>query len=132
MNPGNEATSSQPLKKEEDIEVPKRSKKEQRRLRSTVMSEHSRTAKPIDTAITASEKLIETAEERLEKLNAEMVTIVQGESKGDIATLSKEIHQCQSNINDHFNKLEKLYQEKEVLDTKLQEKLSALDDDGMS
>lgn len=113
-------------------ELPRRSKKEQRRLRSTIITRHAREAKPIEKDIAIAEALVETKELALAKLNQEMVDAAQGQDGADIARLSKDIHQCQSVIDQNFSALEDLYGKKEQLDKMLQEKLAELDGNDLS
>ena len=113
------------------VELPRRSKKEQRRLRSAIITEHARKAKPIEKTITDTEALIETKEQALTQLNQEMVDAAQGQDGADIARLSKDIHQCQAVIDQNFAALEDLYREKDQLDKMLQEKLATLGNDDM-
>jgi len=110
------------------VELPRRSKKEQRRLRSAIITEHAQKAKPIEKSIAKAEALIEAKEQALTQLNQEMVDAAQGQEGADIARLSKDIHQCQAVIDQNFAALEGLYREKDQLDKILQEKLAGLDD----
>ncbi len=105
-----------------------RSKKELRRLRSTIMSESARQRKPVETAISQTEKAIESEEGRLQQLNADMVAASQAGDGPRIARISQAIHQSQSIIDKKYASLEDLYSRKQEMDAELESKLSALGD----
>jgi len=107
-------------------EETKRSKKEMRRLRSAITSEHAKARKPVETAIAETEKCIETEERRLRQFNEELVAASQAKEGSRIAQLSQSIHQSQTVIDEKFADLEDLYTRKESLDADLESKLAAL------
>ncbi|KJS31557.1 MAG: ABC transporter ATP-binding protein [Desulfatitalea sp. BRH_c12] len=107
-------------------EETKRSKKEMRRLRSAITSEHAKARKPVETAIAETEKCIETEERRLRQFNEELVAASQAKEGSRIAQLSQSIHQSQTVIDEKFADLEDLYTRKESLDADLESKLAEL------
>jgi ATP-binding cassette subfamily F protein 3 len=104
----------------------KRSKKELRRLRSAIVSEHAKAAKPVETAISETETLIDAEEQSLQQLQADLVEASQSKDGGRIAELSQSIHQSQARIDEKFAALEDLYSRKEKLDAEMERKLADL------
>lgn len=102
---------------------PQHSKKELRRRRSAIITEHAKRSRPVDKAIAELESGIEADEAQLAALNDEMVTAAQANDGERIAQLSQSIHQCRQRIDDRFNALEDWYQRKEALDADLAQKL---------
>lgn len=109
-------------------EGPKVSKKDARRLRSTIMSEAARARKPVEKAIASAEAAIEAHEYKLKKLNEEMVAAAQEKDGTRIGALSQSIHQCQSLIDEKYAELEPLYGQKEALEAELAAKLAELEE----
>jgi ATP-binding cassette subfamily F protein 3 len=108
------------------VEESKRSKKESRRLRSSIIGESAKARKPIETAIANIEKLIETEERRLAQLNTDLVQASQSKQGNRIAELSQSIHQSQALVDKKFTELESLLSRKEKLDAELESKLADL------
>ncbi|MBR9980118.1 MAG: ABC-F family ATP-binding cassette domain-containing protein [Desulfatitalea sp.] len=107
--------------------APALSKKDLRRQRSAIISEHAKQSKPAETAITDLERGIEADEAQLAALNTDMIAASQSKSGDRIAQLSQSIHQCQQRIDARFAELEEWYQRKESLDQALAEKLGELE-----
>jgi len=107
---------------------PRMTKKEVRRMRSTIMSADAKTRKGLESDIQTTEAAIETEEKRLAQLNEEMVTAAQAQSGDRIAQLSRDIHNCTAAIEAKFASLETLYKRKEALDAQLSEKLAGLEE----
>jgi len=107
---------------------PRMTKKEMRRMRSTIMSADAKTRKGLESDIQTTEAAIETEEKRLAQLNEEMVTAAQAQSGDRIAQLSRDIHKCTAAIEAKFASLETLYKRKEALDAQLSEKLAGLEE----
>jgi ATP-binding cassette, subfamily F, member 3 len=104
----------------------RRSKKELRRLRSAVISGHAKAAKPVETAISETEMIIDAEEQRLGQLQADLVEASRAQEGARIAELSQSIHQSQALIDRKFAILEDLYSRKEKLDAELKAKLAEL------
>ncbi|WP_281491999.1 ABC-F family ATP-binding cassette domain-containing protein [Desulfosarcina cetonica] len=86
--------------------APRFTKKELRRLRSEIITEKSKVLKPMEDAIAAAEREIETNETRLEQLNQEMVEASQEGDGPRIASLSQAIRGCQEIIETRFAEME--------------------------
>ncbi|MCP4745466.1 MAG: ABC-F family ATP-binding cassette domain-containing protein [Desulfobacteraceae bacterium] len=114
--------------KQTDDKTERFNKKQIRRRRSVIINERSRQLKPVERIITETELKIETEENRLEQLNQQMVEAVQDKKGNHIANLSQHIHQCQQQIDQNFNKLESLYQQKDALEKSFNAQLADLED----
>jgi ATP-binding cassette subfamily F protein 3 len=101
-------------------------KKEARRLRSEIVTQRSKVLKPIETGIAAAESDIEAQEVRLETLNAEMLAASEGQNGERIADLSRQIHACQTLIEERFEELEGLYDQKTVHERRFDKQLKGL------
>lgn len=101
-------------------------KKEARRLRSEIVTQRSKVLKPIETGITAAEGDIEAQEVRLEALNTEMLAASEGQNGERIADLSREIHACQTRIEERFEELEGLYDQKTAHERRFDKQLKGL------
>jgi ATP-binding cassette subfamily F protein 3 len=88
-------------------ETPARlSKKQIRRMRSELLSERSRSLKPLEEEMTRIEDRIDTLEKRLQGHHADMQAATR-EGRGEkIADISVAIHDCQSQIDRLFRQLE--------------------------
>ena len=103
------------------------SKKELRRMRSALVAERSRALKPLAKKISDLESRIETGEIELARLNQEMVAAAEKSDGSRIATLSRDIHQCQAGIDRLFNELETVSEDHDRQRADLDEKLAALE-----
>ncbi|MDD2389033.1 MAG: ABC-F family ATP-binding cassette domain-containing protein [Desulfobacterales bacterium] len=91
----------------DQTETMKLSRKEMRRRRSEIIGERSRILKPFGQRIEKAEKGIEASEEKLDKLNAAMVEASQAQDGKKIASLSRDMHRYQADIERLFDELEK-------------------------
>lgn len=123
-----EAAAGKTVSVIEKAPAPKVNKKKLRRQRSAIITERSRTLKPVESAIAKTEHTIETEEKRLAKLNADMVIAAQNQEGGMIADLSRKIHTCQTTIDECFSELDTLYEQKEALDKTYEKRLAELDE----
>jgi ATP-binding cassette, subfamily F, member 3 len=103
---------------------PQISRKELRQKRSALINERSRQLKPVKKAIAAAEAVIEAEEQRLAQLNADMVQASQDQEGARIAQLSPAIHESQHAIDRQFEALEALYDKKERLQQRFDDKLN--------
>ena len=128
---GDETTAPVKDQPEEPVKetAPARNKKALRRQRSAVVRERSRQLKPIEDAIAQAEHDIEIAEQRMVRLNDDMVAASQAQDGLRITDLSQQIHQCQTAIDDCFRDLERLYPQKEDLEKAFAQKMDALEED---
>ncbi len=88
--------------------APRGDRKETRRKRSEIIAERSRVLKPIEARIKEVEASIESNEKELERLHDEMISASQANEGKKIASLSQEIHRCQTAIDALFGELEPL------------------------
>lgn len=86
----------------------KLTKKEIKRRRSEYIAERAKIFKPIEQHIARVEGSIKKYEEELNELNNEMLEASQNQDGSKIAELSQTIHQCQKDIDRHFDELESL------------------------
>jgi ATP-binding cassette subfamily F protein 3 len=103
---------------------PQANKKELRQKRSALINERSRQLKPVNREIAKAEAFIEAQEQRLAKLNAEMVQASQDQDGPRIARLSPAIHESQNAIDRQFEALGLLYDKKERLERSFDDKLN--------
>lgn len=100
------------------------SRKEIRRLRSEIISEKSRTLKPLEKKIQQTEDSIVRWEAELEELNVKMQAAAGSGSGEEIAELSRAMNKCREKIDTGFERLEKLSAEadarREDFDTRLE------------
>ncbi|MDJ0781401.1 MAG: ATP-binding cassette domain-containing protein [Desulfosarcinaceae bacterium] len=104
-------------------QAPRRTKKEARRLRSEILTQRAKVLKPMESGIAAAERDIEAQEERLEQLNDDMLTAAETQDGERIADLSRQIHLCQSRIEERFEELEGLYDQKEAHERRFDKQL---------
>lgn len=101
----------------------KMTKKVLRKIRSEIIAERSKNIKPIENHIKRTEDEIGLHEEKASSLNQAMIQASQSSDGPKIAKLSQEIHECQKTIEMHFTELERLYEEKDTLETFYRDKL---------
>lgn len=106
--------------------VSKLKKKELRRLRSEVISEKSKKLRPVEHEIKVNEKLIEETEERLDRLNIDMVEATKKNDGGVIGELSRKIHSCQEIIEKAFEKMEELDEKRRIFEARFNEKIKEI------
>ena len=107
--------------------LPRLTKKELRRLRSEIITEKSKVLKPMEDAIAAAEKTIETNEALLEKLNQEMVVASQEGDGSRIGPLSQQIRNCQEIIESRFAEMEAADEQRQLLEKKFEKRLDELE-----
>jgi ATP-binding cassette, subfamily F, member 3 len=101
-------------------------KKEARRLRSEIVAQRSKVLKPIESEIATAEGDIEAQEARLAALNDDMLRASETGGGERIAALSRQIHACQTRIEECFEALEALYDQKEAHDRRFDKQLKGL------
>jgi ATP-binding cassette subfamily F protein 3 len=101
-------------------------KKEARRLRSEIVAQRSKVLKPIEGQIAAAEGDIEAQEERLESLNDDMLSASESGNGERITALSRQIHDCQTRIEERFEELEALFDQKTVHERRFEKQLKGL------
>ena len=106
--------------------IQKRTKKDNRKLRSEIIIEKSQKLKPIETKIVKTETDIEFCEDKLEQLNQALVNASQSSDGDQIAALSKDLHINQQKINELYIELENLYDDKDQTESYYEKKLKAL------
>ena len=111
---------------EAKVSAPQLNKKELRQQRSAILGERARVLKPVEQAIAKAEATIESQEERLARLNQEMIEASQAQDGDRIAKLSPDISQCQSVIDKCFEELEPLYARKEEMEQAFNRQLAEL------
>jgi ATP-binding cassette subfamily F protein 3 len=76
-------------------------------MRSEIVTRRSKSLKSLERAIAQTEDDIETNENTLSDLNHAILVASQAQDGQRIAELSRQIHTCQSAIDDLFDKLER-------------------------
>jgi ATP-binding cassette subfamily F protein 3 len=109
-----------------DGQADRLTKKEARRLRSEIVTQRAKVLKPIETGIARSENDIERQETRLAELNAEMLAAAEAQEGERIAAISRQIHACQTRIEERFEALEALYDEKAAHERRFDKQLQGL------
>jgi len=104
----------------------KLSKKDNRKMRSEIIIQKSRKLKPIEVKIEKIEAGIEDCEDKLNHLNHELVKASRLKDGGQIAILSKDIHQYQLEVDRLFAELEKLYDDKDQTESYYESRLKDL------
>ncbi|MEJ2638339.1 MAG: ATP-binding cassette domain-containing protein, partial [Desulfosarcinaceae bacterium] len=102
-------------------------KKEARRLRSEIVAQRSKVLKPIETGIATAESDIEAQEARLASLNDDMLSASETGDGERIAALSRQIHACQSRIEERFEELEALFDQKTTHERRFEKQLKGLE-----
>jgi ATP-binding cassette subfamily F protein 3 len=85
----------------------KLTRKQIRQMRSEIVTRRSKSLKSLERAIAQTEDDIETNENTLSDLNHAILVASQAQDGQRIAELSRQIHTCQSAIDDLFDKLER-------------------------
>ncbi len=89
----------------------KPSQKELRKIKAEITSRRASTLKPLEKSMQDAENEIDILEKKLHELNARMIEASKARDGKSIAELSKEIHGCQSRIEELFEKLTQLSEE---------------------
>ena len=105
----------------------KRTKKELRRQRSEIISERSRTAKPLQERIIKVENQMEKEEAELGRLNLSMQQVAQDQDGSRITEISQALHACQQTIDRLFAELEKLTRDLDARNAEFETRLNQLD-----
>ena len=101
-------------------------KKEIRKLRSEIITERSRTLKPLEERIRKTEDNIDDYEKELESLNHAMIEASQNSNGNRIAEISRAIHACQAAIEESFDLLESLTENLDTQNAGFQKRLEEL------
>ncbi len=107
--------------------APRSDRKEARRKRSEIIAERSRVMKPLEARIKEVEALIESTEKELERLHDEMIAASQAGEGKKIASLSQDIHRCQTAIDALFGELEPLITDQEEHTRRFEAMLAGLE-----
>jgi ATP-binding cassette subfamily F protein 3 len=110
----------------------KRTKKELRRQRSEIISERSRTAKPLQERIIKVENQMEKEEAELGRLNLSMQQAAQDQDGSRITEISQALHACQQTIDRLFAELEKLTRDLDARNAEFETRLNNLDSEAES
>jgi ATP-binding cassette subfamily F protein 3 len=108
-------------------DLPRRTKKELRRLRSEIITEKSKVLKPMDDAIAAAEAEIEKNEALLDQLNQKMVEASEQGDGARIGPLSQKIRTCQAIIETRFGEMEQMDDQRQRLEKKFEKRLVKLE-----
>jgi ATP-binding cassette subfamily F protein 3 len=101
-------------------------RKEFRRMRSDIITEKSRTLKPLEVRMAALEKAIETTEAELTRMNREIVEAARAKASAKIVELSKAVHQRRKDVDGFLEELEPLLQAYETKKADFDRKLEDL------
>ncbi len=101
-------------------------KKESRRKRSAIIAEKSKVLKPVEIAISKTEKKIEDNETRLTTLNQELIKASNANEGPKIGEIGREVHKCQAGIDNGFDELETLFEKKEQAELIFKRKMEQL------
>jgi ATP-binding cassette subfamily F protein 3 len=105
------------------------SKKDSRRRRSEIIVQRSRVLKPLEVGINRIEKEIEMREQELSQLHQAMQQASQQQDGNRISEISREIHTCQSAIENLFEELERLSEDYDRQKKEFELQLAATDAD---
>ena len=101
-------------------------RKELRKMRSEVITEKSRTLKPLEARMAALEKAIETSEAELTRMNREIVEAARAKASAKIVELSKAVHQRRKDVDGFLEELEPLLKAYETLKAEFDRRLEDL------
>jgi len=107
----------------------KLTRKQMRQLRSEIVTRRSKSLKSLERTIAQTEDDIETNENTLAELNHAILEASQAQDGHRIAELSRQIHTCQSTIDDLFDKLERFSTEFDTKSAVFEKQLEALGQD---
>ncbi len=96
-----------PKSENRDEPAVKLTRKQIRQMRSDIVTRRSKSLKSLEQAISRTEDDIETNENTLSELNHAILAASQAQDGQRIAALSRQIHTCQSAIDDLFDQLER-------------------------
>jgi ATP-binding cassette subfamily F protein 3 len=106
---------------------PKQTKKELRRQRSEIISERSRTVKPLQKRIIKVENQMEKEEAELSRLNLSMQQATQNQDGSRITEISRALHACQQTIDQLFEEQEELTRNLDAHNAEFEARLNKLD-----
>ena len=106
---------------------PKRTKKELRRQRSGIISERSRTLRPLQERISKVENRMEKEEAELGRLNRSMQQAAQDQDGSRISEISQALHACQQTIDRLYEELEELTRDLDTRNAEFETRLNQLD-----
>jgi ATP-binding cassette subfamily F protein 3 len=109
------------------VVLPKLTKKDLRRQRSEIISERSRTVKPLQQRIIKVEDRVAKEEAELNRLNLAMQQAAQDQNGSQITEISQALHTCQQTIDRLFAELEGLTRELETRSAEFKKRLSRFD-----
>jgi SMC interacting uncharacterized protein involved in chromosome segregation len=95
-------------------------------MRSEVITEKSRTLKPLEARMAALEKAIETSEAELTRMNREIVEAARAKASAKIVELSKAVHQRRKDVDGFLEELEPLLKAYETLKAEFDRRLEDL------
>jgi ATP-binding cassette subfamily F protein 3 len=107
----------------------KLTRKQMRQLRSEIVTRRSKSLKSLERTIAKTEDDIETNENTLVELNHAILEASQAQDGQKIAELSRQIHTCQSTIDDLFDKLERFSTEFDTKSAVFEKQLEDLGQD---
>jgi ATP-binding cassette subfamily F protein 3 len=102
------------------------SRKELRKMRSEVITEKSKTLKPLEKRMAELEGAIETAEAELARWNRELVEAARAKASAKIVELSKAVHQRRKDVDAYLDELEPLLKAYETLKAEFDRRLEDL------
>jgi ATP-binding cassette subfamily F protein 3 len=102
-------------------------RKQSRRARSKILTERSKLLKPLENDMAEIEGVIETCEQRLNGLNADMQKASSRSDGQQIAKLARAINECEQTIETGFERLERLNTEWEAAKSRFDEQLAEID-----
>ena len=102
-------------------------KKELRKLKSEIVAARSKALTPLNKEIQSIENEIEKNEGILNRVNQELLEVVQSQDGGRISSLSKELSELESRIETLFDRLEEKSDKAESLKKTYDQKLLALE-----
>ncbi len=114
-------------RKQPEDDAGKPGKKELRKRRSELVQRRSKELKPLERKIENIESSIETLEKELEDLNRLLLDISGSGDGRKIAELSKTIHDKQTAIDDHFDRLQVLSDEYDKVKASFDDELDRID-----
>ena len=124
-----ESTASGPYRQQNQnsVVLPKLTKKDLRRQRSEIISERSRTLKPLQERIIKVEDQVEKEEAQLNRLNLAMQQAAQDQNGSRITEISQALHTCQQTIDRLFAELEESTRKLETRNAEFKARLKRLD-----
>jgi ATP-binding cassette, subfamily F, member 3 len=111
----------------EDSGGSKFNKKELRRKRSEIVKARAQLLNPIEKEIATVENTIESKEEDLGALNQAVMDATTAGNGPRIAEISQQIHRCQTEIDEHFKRLEVLMEDFDARSAKFEARLQELE-----